>query len=300
MMQRCSLWVIFLLWAGPIWSQAAAISNPFELKTRLAALQASSALSDTLTNPFDVVPHRAPGAAVSLAENKTPIFQPFSVLPRGKHMPANALFILMIGLVGFLTFAVVYNRTVVLKAWRGFLNDNALTIIQREAAGFTGSTPYYLLYTSFVLNAGVFIFLVIRFFRKDTFDNLGFVLICLLLAAIIFLSKHIMLRALSWLFPVKNEVRRYNFLIIVFNCVLGLFLLPCNLLLAFSETGNRQAFLVFWMLGLVVVFYFYRALRSTAIGAKFLAVSQFHFLLYLCTVEIAPVLFLAKVAILQM
>ncbi|HMX41355.1 MAG TPA: DUF4271 domain-containing protein, partial [Saprospiraceae bacterium] len=279
---------------------ATAAVNPFELKARLAALQASAATTDTLVNPFDVVPHRAPGAAAALAENKTPVFQPFSVLPRGRHMPANALFTLLVALVGFLAFAVVYNRTVVLKAWRGFLSDNALTIIQREAAGFTGTTPYYLLYASFVLNAGVFIFLVIRFFRKDTFDNLGFLLVCLLLATVIFLSKHIMLRALAWLFPVKNEVRRYNFLIIVFNCVLGLFLLPCNLLLAFDDKSERQAFLVFWMLGLVVVFYLYRGLRSSAIGAKFLAVSQFHFLLYLCTVEIAPVLFLVKLAILQM
>ncbi|MGI9158546.1 MAG: DUF4271 domain-containing protein [Saprospiraceae bacterium] len=34
-------------------------------------------------------------------------------------------------------------------------------------------------------------------------------------------------------------------------------------------------------------------------GAKFLAGNQFHFLLYLCTVEIAPVAILVKLVLLQ-
>ena len=283
---------------GPVFGQTAA--NPFELRFRLSTEAASRAAADGGAgpiNPFDVVPHRAPGAAKSLSENETEAFRPFSVLPRGGGLPASVLFWMLVVMVGFLAFSVAANRSVVSRAWRGFLNDNALALIQREASGLVGSTPYYLLYANFVLNAGMFIFLVTRFFRKDTFNNLPFLLLCVGLSASIFLAKHLLLRILAWLFPVRDEVRRYNFLIIVFNCVLGLFLLPCNLLLAF--TPDYQTLLVFWMLGLVFVFYTYRAIRSTAIGGKFLAVSQFHFLLYLCTVEIAPVLFVVKVAMTQ-
>ncbi len=299
MIRLSSLRILLLLCAlptlAPAWGQSAA--NPFELRFRLSTEAASMASAGSI-NPFDVVvPHRVPGAAKSLSENATEPFRPFSVLPRGSGLPTAVLFWMLVGMIGFLAFSVAANRAVVNRAWRGFLSDNALALIQREASGLVGSTPYYLLYASFVLNAGVFIFLVTRFFRKETFNNLPFLLLCLVLSAGIFLSKHLLLRMLAWLFPVRDEVRRYNFLIIVFNCVLGLFLLPCNLLLAF--TLPYQALLVFWMLGLVFVFYFYRAMRSTAIGSKFLAVSQFHFLLYLCTVEIAPVLFIVKLAMKQ-
>lgn len=283
---------------APTFGQSAA--NPFELRFRLSATRVGSAIADgstELVNPFDVVPHRAPGAAKSLSENETVAFRPFSVVPRGGGLPTAVLFWMLVAMVGFLAFSVAANRSVVSRAWRGFLNDNALSLIQRESTGLVGSTPYYLLYVSFVINAGVFIFLVTRFFRKETFNNLPFLLLCIGVSASIFLSKHLLLRILAWLFPVREEVKRYNFLIIVFNCVLGLFLLPCNLLLAF--TPDYQTLLVFWMLGLTFVFYTYRAIRSTAIGSKFLAVSQFHFLLYLCTVEIAPVLFIVKVAMTQ-
>jgi len=294
------LWVLlFPLFSPPISGQTAA--NPFELTFRLPKTTASGALADTTqslpNNPFDVVPHRAPGAAKSLAENATEPFRPFSIVPTGGGLPLYVLFSVVVIMVGFLTFSMATNRAVVGKAWRGFLNDNALTLIQREALGLVGNTPYYLLYANFLLNAGMFIFLVTRFFRKETYNNLSFLLLCIGLSVGIFLFKHVLLNTLAWLFPVQNEVRRYNFLIVVFNCVLGLFLMPCNLILAF--TSDYQTLLVFWMLGLVSVFYVYRSIRSTAIGSKFLAVSQFHFLLYLCTVEIAPVLFVIKLAMNQ-
>lgn len=299
MKNRSSYWWFFLLWF-PVLAGGQTAANPFELIARLPKVSASGTATDlslTPVNPFDVVPHRAPSSARSLAENATPVFRPFTVAPRGGGLPKDVLFWALVAMVAFLAFSVANNRAVVGKAWRGFLSDNALALIQREASGLVGSTPYYLLYVNFLLNAGMFIFLVTRFFRKETFNNLPFLLLCAGLSVGVFLSKHLLLNLLAWLFPVQNEVRRYNFLIVIFNCILGLFLLPCNLLLAF--TPDYQALLVFWMIGLVVVFYVYRSMRSTAIGGKFLAVSRFHFLLYLCTVEIAPVLFVVKLALTQ-
>jgi hypothetical protein len=119
-------------------------------------------------------------------------------------------------------------------------------------------------------------------------------------AAVAFLSKHLMLSVMRSLFPLENEIRKYNFLIIIFNCILGLFLVPFNLLIAFSaKNSSQQLLLVSWMLGLVAIFYTYRSLRSSPMGAKFLIQSPFHFLLYLCTVEIAPLLLLIKLALMQ-
>ena len=271
-------------------------ANPFELRYRLPKEAVAGTVSAAV-NPFDVVAHRMPGAAKGLSENSIEPFRPFSILPRGGGLSTRALFFMLIAMFGFLTFAIAFKRGIVAKAWRGFLNENALLLAQREASGLVGSTPYYLLYGSFVLNAGMFIFLVIRYFRNEVFNNFPFLLLCITGAAAMFLFKHFLLELVGWLFPVRKEIRRYNFLIIIFNCVLGLFLVPFNLLLAFAT--DLRDLLVFWTLGLVAIFYAYRALRSSAIGVKILATDQFHFLLYLCTVEIAPVLLLLKLVLNQ-
>ena len=276
-------------------------TNPFELLHRLPReVLAAEGITLIPTNPFDVIAHRAPVASADLAENKTEAFKPFAVLPRGGGLSGTVLAVMLLAAFAFLTFSVASNRTAVGKAWAGFLHDNGFSVAQREASGFVGTTPYYLLYGNFLFNAGIFIFLVTRVFQRDTFNNLPFLLICLAGAAGAFLSKHLMLTVMRTLFPIESEVRKYNFLIIIFNCVLGLFLVPFNLLIAFSaKQGSQQLLLVSWMLGLVAIFYAYRSLRASAIGAKYLTISPFHFLLYFCTVEIAPLLLLVKLALMQ-
>jgi len=283
-------------WFVLSWSAVAQGSlNPFEMRFRLPKVTQAGVPIAVVSNPFDVLPHRIPGVTNALVANETAPFKPFSIFPRGGGMRQSTLFWLLILLFGMLTFSIAANRKAVGKAWRGFLNDSALTLAQREAAGFAGSTPYYLMYSSFLFQAGMFFFLMARFFNRESFNNLPFLLFCFLLSGGIFLSKHFLLSVIAWLYPLGNAVSRYNFLIIIFNCILGLFLLPFNLLLAFG--GDFEGLLLFWTLGLIVVFYIYRSVRASSIGTKFLADDQFHFLLYLCIVEIAPILFLVKLVL---
>ncbi len=287
--------LIFVCAAAPAGGQGA--GNPFEMKHRLAKTPEVAGISGT-SNPFDVVPHRQPGAARVLAENTTKPFRPSSFLPRyGNTLSDITLFGILVTIFTLLTLSVAANRKAVGKAWRGFLNDNGLTVAQRESSGLVGITPYLLLYGNFLLNAGMFLFLTVRTLREESFNNLPFFFIVMACAAVLFLSKHLFLAMAGWLFPVSKEVRRYNFLIIIFNCVLGLFLMPFNFLLAFST--DYQELILFWTLGLIVVFYLYRAFRSSPISTKFLADNQFHFLLYLCAVEIAPVILVLKLAMIQ-
>lgn len=272
-------------------------SNPFEMAHRLSGV-APAAGELMQPNPFDVKPHRPPGVSKVLTERISEPFRPSRLLPRhGDNLSNQFLFWILVAVFTFMTLSVAANRKAVGRAWRAFLNDNGLSVAQREASGFVGITPYLLMYANFLLNAGIFMFLVMRIFRRESFNNLTFLFICLAAAGIIFITKHLLLSLTGWLFPVEKEVRHYNFLITVFNCVLGLFLLPFNFLLAFS-TGNKH-FLAFWALGLILIFYLYRAFRSSRISTKFLADNQFHFLLYLCAVEIAPVLLVIKLAMIQ-
>jgi len=291
-----AFWGVFV----PVLAQNA--SNPFELLHRLpkeVATTVGEGVSAGLSNPFDVVPHQPPAQVLVLERASSEVIRPFAVLPQGGGLSGGLLAALLLAAFTFLTFSVANNRSAVGKAWAGFLNDNGFTVAQREASGFIGTTPYYLLYINFLFNAGIFVFLVTRVFQKETYNNLYFLLFCLLASVVAFLSKHVMIAFVRNLFPVEAEMRKYNFLIIIFNCVLGLFLVPFNLLIAFSTKGSHQLLLVSWMLGVVAIFYAYRSLRASTIGVKFLGQSPFHFLLYLCAVEIAPVFLLLKLALMQ-
>jgi hypothetical protein len=294
-----SVFFALMLLFMPLLGGSQDASNPFELLNRLpkSVLAATEAVYPS--NPFEVVAHRTPGVSEMSIENATEFFNPFAVMPRGGGLPNAVLLSILLAIIALLTFSVAANRSAVEKAWRGFLNDNALNLAQREASGLVGSTPYYMLYVNFLLSAGVFIFLVTRIFQDQAFNNLPFLLVCMGGAVGIFLFKHVMITAVGHLFSQEQQARRYNFLIMVFNCVIGIFLVPFNFFIAFSAKGDYQLLLVFWMLGLVAIFYAYRALRSAGIGSKILNSSPFHFLLYLCAVEIAPVLLLVKLAIMQ-
>lgn len=201
------LWCLLLLSCA--WLRAQNASNPFELIHRLPKeVLAAEGITLAPANPFDVVPHRAPVAAEALSENKTEAFNPFAVLPQGGGLSGSLLAGLMMAVFAFLTFSVTYNRSVVGKAWAGFLSDNGFSLALREASGFIGSTPYYLLYGNFLLNAGIFIFLVTRVFQRETYNNLSFLLLCFLGACVAFLSKHVFLAIMRFLFPVEAEARK--------------------------------------------------------------------------------------------
>ena len=288
------------------WSQATASVNPFELRHRLPKqmLSADSLRVENVVeearNPFDLVAHRPPAAVKTLLEDVAEPFEPLTLLPHGDKLPKQGIFWVLTLLVGLMSVSIAANRTAVDRAWRGFLNDNGLTVAQREASGLVGNTPYILLYINFLFNAAVFIFLLTRVFSGMEYNNSRYLLLCLGIACGLFLVKHLFVALLGNIYPVGAEVRRYSFLIMLFNCVLGLFLLPCNILLALAGEGELiKQFIAFWMLGLVAVFYAYRSWRSSSIARKFLIADQFHFLLYLCTVEIAPVIVLVKVALQQ-
>ena len=274
-------------------------SNPFEIESRLpkSEIVAADALP---TNPFDVVPHRTPGASASVLGVSTDLQsrgKKWIRFPEGNTMSTTVIFGILVGFLAFFTFAASANRSAVTKAWRSFLSSNTLNVTQRESLAFSGSTPYLLLYVSFLFNAGVFVFLTIQALSAvKKYNNMMVLLLSLGAVITLFLLKHALNGLLRWLFPsLATELSRYNFLIIVFSCILGLFLIPFNFLVAFAFDQIWQSFLTLWLLALAGIFTAYGIFRAFSLGTKFLVGYPMHFLLYLCTAEIVPFVLLYKI-----
>jgi hypothetical protein len=106
------------------------------------------------------------------------------------------------------------------------------------------------------------------------------------------------IRFLGFVFQVQREASEYTTSIFLFGNVLGLFMMPVVILLAFAKDVNP---LVFIYSGLVILtsFLCVRLIRGLIIGINSLRVSGFYLFLYLCTLEILPFVILVKLFLLK-
>lgn len=265
--------------------------NPFELLPRLKEKpmeEEKATPPKEEANPFDLI---------EPTEEKTIL--PAPILPLQKETSdepyGNKSFMLGVILFGLILMAVMFTslRPFINKCYRAVLNENMLNQIYRERE--TGTfLPYFLLYILFFIQAGTFLFLVLRH-NKFSFQVSPFILLatCILVLAGLFFLKHLLLAIAGTIFPISKETRVYSFTIMVYSIILGLLLAPANLMIAYAP-AEMINFLIGGSLLMIVGLYVVRAFRGLLLANSYLRFHIFHFLLYICTVEIVPVLVLYK------
>jgi hypothetical protein len=104
------------------------------------------------------------------------------------------------------------------------------------------------------------------------------------------LLKILVIWLISVTFKNKDTAKEYIQNILIYNLVTGILLLPLLLLIIYSY---HELFL-YVAGGLVLIMIFLRFIRGVAIGLSDAKFSLFHLFLYLCTLEILPLLVAAK------
>jgi hypothetical protein len=107
------------------------------------------------------------------------------------------------------------------------------------------------------------------------------------------LFRYAMLKAAGILLPFKKEVTLFNFYEIQINRALGICLFPLIVMVAFA----RHPFDRYSLYAAVVVlagFVLLRYIKGFNIGVNYFGRHFFHFLLYICALEIAPVLIIIR------
>ena len=145
----------------------------------------------------------------------------------------------------------------------------------------------------FILNASIFVSLVAV---KNAWVDLS-LYSCMAYSAIgftgLYLFKFLFLWFSGWLFSQREAIGNYSFIVFLTNKVMGVFLIPAILLLAFSPV-SVQDFAYNSAIIIISILFVYRYLISFSIVRASLKVSAFHFFLYLCTCEVLPMLVLYK------
>jgi hypothetical protein len=116
--------------------------------------------------------------------------------------------------------------------------------------------------------------------------------------ALAYSLKMISLRMLSVVFKQERPVALYIFNVFLMVMMTGLILLPVNVLIAYAPSYIREIVIVI-SIGLISIMFLYRILRAIGIWIGIPGFSFFYLFLYLCGFEIAPILIIWKMSMMQ-
>jgi hypothetical protein len=155
--------------------------------------------------------------------------------------------------------------------------------------------PSLLMNGLFVITGGLYSAYLLHYYRlAGTFNFWLLYLNCMLMLGAIYLIKFLVLKFCGWVFSISRATDTYIFVVFLVNKMLGLFLLPFLILISFSSGTAHEIYLTLSMT-MVFVFLAYRVLASFRPIRNEIKLTPFHFFLYLCAFEIAPLLLIYKV-----
>ncbi len=181
---------------------------------------------------------------------------------------------------------------------KGFYINRYANQLAREEFAFGNRVSLFL---------GVLFVVTLTLFIGQLNEYYGFIpginttVLFLITAAIILLSygiKLFVIQLLGFIFKMPKETNEYKMSIYLFGNVLGLFIFPVVICLAFLKQAS-PLFFIYTGLGIITIFLFIRLVRGFVIGLNSIRVSKFYLFLYVCTLEILPFVIAAKLFMLK-
>jgi len=111
--------------------------------------------------------------------------------------------------------------------------------------------------------------------------------------AIVYIIKLLTLKFCGWLFNISATTDGYIFIVFMINKIIGIYLLPFLVFLAFTDDDLYTVAFVLSYLG-VFALLAYRFILSYALVQNQMRLNPFHFFLYLCAFEIVPLFLIYK------
>jgi len=266
--------------------------------TRLDSVRVDSTKVDSSVNPMThpFISVRLPARLDSPIYRTHPVYKftnpvRFRTTVR-QWQGKEAIFYALIGLLIF--FALVKN------GFRRYMQDLVklffrTTVNQRQVKEqlLQSPLPSLLLNLFFLLSVGMFVTLLLQYFRLGDYPFWLLYAYTVLALAGIYGIKFLSLKLLGWIFQVREATDGYIFIVFTTNKVIGIALLPFLLLLAFAS-GQVAAAAVNLSVLVVVCLFAYRFFLSYITIHRQVKINFFHFVLYLCAFELVPLLLINK------
>ncbi|TCK65132.1 uncharacterized protein DUF4271 [Winogradskyella wandonensis] len=170
-------------------------------------------------------------------------------------------------------------------------NDRYLKLYQKDRKKL--DIFNVLLFLNFVIALGIFVFELLPFLGNLTIDSVSVLPILFLAIALISIIKLGLERLVGYFFDIHDIIKTYIFQKITYKNILGLILVPVNILLLFSSLDKKVVIFT----GIILFFLVNLSgfIRFLKVYQKAIFTNFFYFLLYLCALEIGPYVILYKV-----
>jgi hypothetical protein len=151
-----------------------------------------------------------------------------------------------------------------------------------------------LLNSVFLINISIFILQNIKFWNiKIDLANWKLYIAIILTVSLIYIGKYLVFNTLGFVFKSKNESKEYISNVWLYNKILGIFIFPIIISTPYIPVEYRPT-LMFIGIALVLLSFSFRIIRSFQIAMK-IKLSIFYLILYLCTLEVLPILIIVKI-----
>ncbi|MBS1611029.1 MAG: DUF4271 domain-containing protein [Bacteroidetes bacterium] len=170
------------------------------------------------------------------------------------------------------------------------------TLKQRQITEQLRQTPLpsLIFNTFFIVTGGIYLSFILQHFGMKAKENFwALALYCSIGLGIAYLLKFVSLKFTGWVLNLSQATDSYIFIVFIINKVIGIFLLPFLVLLAFTQDGLYEiAMVLSWCsIGCLVI---YRYILSYSAVHNQIKVKPFHFLVYIVAFEIVPLLLIYK------
>ncbi|WP_127128617.1 DUF4271 domain-containing protein [Pseudoflavitalea rhizosphaerae] len=211
-----------------------------------------------------------------------------------KKEDKDTLFYFIAGLLLYYALIKVFFRKYVDNIMTLFFR---VTMRQQQIRDQMLQTPLasFFLNLLFLVSGGMYMVLVGRYYGVKITENDWLLLAYgagLLLA--VYLGKFILLKLAGWIFNISAATDTYIFIVFLVNKIIGILLLPVLVLMAFPYPAMFPVVLTLSYI-MLALFFGYRFIISYKPIRNEIKVTRFHFFLYLCAFEIAPLLLIYKV-----
>ena len=182
------------------------------------------------------------------------------------------------------------------QIFKAFFANRLFNQLSRDGGLYREQISIFL-FSSFILGLSLFIFNIYHFYFSHpssfTTDILFFIKIFFAVLAF-YLLKMGLFNFTGILFKATKEASDYTLNIFIFGQIAGVILLPVIVLVTYMHSE----LVIYAGLSLLASLYFYRLFRGIIITSSNAKISVYYLFLYLCTLEILPLILISKAFIL--
>jgi len=201
-----------------------------------------------------------------------------------------SIIILLFGL-----FKIFYSRyfdNIFRVFFNTSLRQNQLTDLLLQAR-----LPSLIFNIFFTISAGLYVWLLLSYYYLSNKNfTLNILLYSVLIIGAIYFAKFCVLKFIGFITGMAPAINTYIFVIFLINKIVGIILIPFIIFFAFGSPEFVQSAIILSFL-LIAIFFLLRFFRSYGLLQHQLHLSRFHFMVYIISLEVLPLVITYKLVL---